>query len=149
MGWAAKAVAMSLMGMAMLTGCSDKHDVGQLPGAEGVEEVPPAIGAAMAIGDGSKACSLMSANFQNRLVAKLRAKNCPDSIALAAGTLSTSDKSWLRAMTVEDIKVTGSNATGRIARVSAVPTAVRSLFGSENLTFRNEFERWELDGVSP
>ena len=149
MGRAVKAVAMSLMGMAMLTGCSDNHDVGHLPGAEGVKEVPPVLGAAMAIGDGPRACSLMSANAQNRLVAKLRAKNCPDSIALAAGTLSASDKSWLSAMTVEDIKVTGSNATGRIAGKSAVPTAVRSLLGSENVTFRNESERWELDGVSP
>jgi len=72
-----------------------------------------------------------------------------DSIALAAGTLSASDKSWLGAMTVEDIRVTGSSATGRIAGKPAVPTAVRSRFGSENLTFRNESERWELDGVSP
>jgi len=107
------------------------------------------IGSAMAIGDGPRACSLMSANAQKRLVAKLRAKNCPDSIALAAGTLSAADKSWLSAMTVEDIKVSRSNATGRIAGKSAVPTAVRSLFGSENLTFRNESERWELDSVSP
>ena len=146
---AVKAVAISLMGMAMLAGCSDNHDVGHVPGAEGVKEVPPVIGSAMAIGDGPRACSLMSANAQKRLVAKLRAKNCPDSIALAAGTLSAADKSWLSAMTVEDIKVSRSNATGRIAGKSAVPTAVRSLFGSENLTFRNESERWELDSVSP
>lgn len=114
-------------------------DVGAAPGREGVEEVVPVYTAALADGDGPRACSLMTVDAQDQLVADTGTADCLHAVIATSQGLSPEAANALRDVTVRRVEVTDNAATVSLGEDGEV--AARALGGSTLQLVREE-EHW-------
>ncbi|WP_027648897.1 hypothetical protein [Salinispora pacifica] len=127
--------------------CSEGRDPGQRPGAEGVREVIPLYTRALADGDGSKACSLMSMAAQEALAKRTVNDGCLQSVQTVADGLDPASAVALREVKMKDPQVDGSSATVELQLNPSQQGAIDAL-GSTTLSLVQIDERWHIDALS-
>lgn len=101
---------------------------------------------ALADGDGTRACSLMSAAAQEELAKRLAGADCLQSIKTIAGRLDQALAAALREVKMKDPQVNGGIATVDL-QLDGQQGAIDAL-GSATLTLVQIDERWHVDAAS-
>lgn len=98
----------AVAGMVLVAGCGGGFvDVSALPGEEGATRVAETYLAALAEGDGARACSLADRPMQQALIAQNAGNgNCLDAVTTVSATLTGTQKAELAGAAVDHVNVT-------------------------------------------
>ncbi len=143
--------ARSLLVVAVLPGAlsacgGGNPDVGANPGEDGVRDVVRVFAAALAEGDGPRACSLMSARAQQSLLARApKASNCPAAVTTLAGTIPPAAATALRSASPDAVTIHDTRAQVDLAQAGIPPAAVEGVFPGPVWHLHVEDLRWGID----
>lgn len=138
-------IALAVLPILAVVSCSEGRDPGHRPGPEGVREVIPLYTSALADGDGTQACSLMSKAAQEELAKRAASADCLQSVKTVAGRLDQASAAALREVKMKDPQVNGGNATVDL-QLDGQQGAIDAL-GSATLTLVQIDERWHIDAA--
>ncbi|MFE9957084.1 hypothetical protein [Micromonospora sp. NPDC005299] len=139
-------IALATLPVLAVVSCSEGRDPGQRPGAEGVREVVPLYASALADGNGTRACALMSKAAQDALAKRAAGDNCPQSVKTVAGRLDQASAAALRKVKMKDPQVDGGTATVEL-QLDGSQQGVTDALGSTKLTLVQIDDRWHIDAV--
>ncbi len=138
-------LAFALLPVALSACGGGDPDVGADPGEDGVRDVVRVFSAALADGDGPRACSLMSVRAQQRLVARAKASDCLTAVTTVSTTLSPEAASALRSASPDTVTTRDSRAEVDLAQAGIPPAAVEAAFPGPVWHLGVEDARWHID----
>lgn len=122
--------------LTLVAGCGGGvEDVSALPGKEGATRVAETYLAALADGDGPRACSLADRPMQQTLITQNAGKgNCLDAVTAVADKLTGTQKSELAGGGVDHVSVNGGRGSvqvglsGTLSDLAGVQNGVLSVY---------------------
>lgn len=139
-------IALAVLPVMAIVSCSEGRDPGHRVGPEGVREIVPLYASALADGNATQACALMSKAAQEALAKRAAGGDCLQSVKAVAGRLDPASAAALRKVKMKDPQVNGGNATVEL-QLDGQQGAIDAL-GSTTLTLVQIDERWHIDAAS-
>lgn len=113
----------AVVGVVLVAGCGGGFvDVSALPGEEGATRVAETYLAALADGDGARACSLADRPMQQALIAQNAGKgNCLEAVTAVTAKLTSTQKSELAGAAADHVNVTGGRGSVQVRLSGTLP----------------------------